>query len=200
MQFKNQVKERLIREKAIELLVREGFDGFSMHKLGREAGISSATIYLYFQNKEDLLNNLYWGIERAINRLALSGFEAEVMSLEEGLWNQWMCRYHYIQKYPLHFRFAEQFRNAAQFRSYPPDRSVTGCAFRRAMRTFIHQAMLRGELAKLPADTFWALAYGPFYILVKFHLDKSIKAGKPFFIDQSHLHRTFKRALKSLKP
>lgn len=200
MRFKDPQKEHLIREKAIELFVQEGFDGFSMQKLGIEAGISPSTIYLYFRNKEDLINNLYRYIERAINRSARSHLDPDLMSLEQGLWSQWLCRYYYVEQHPLHFRFAEQFRNAVQFRWYPPDRSVTGGAFRRAMQIFIRQTTLRGELARLPTDTFWALAYGPLYILLKFHLDKSLNSREPFFIKHTHLREAFDRALRSLKP
>ncbi|MBN8856321.1 MAG: helix-turn-helix transcriptional regulator [Sphingobacteriales bacterium] len=33
------------------MVVREGFDGFSMQKLARAAGVSPTTIYIYFKDK-----------------------------------------------------------------------------------------------------------------------------------------------------
>jgi TetR/AcrR family transcriptional repressor of multidrug resistance operon len=48
-------KEALIREKAIEMIVNHGFDGLSMHKLAKSAGVSVATIYIYFKDREDLI-------------------------------------------------------------------------------------------------------------------------------------------------
>ncbi|TDX01740.1 TetR/AcrR family transcriptional regulator [Dinghuibacter silviterrae] len=45
----------LLQNKAIEVLVREGFTGFSMQKLAREAGLSVGSIYTYYQDKDELL-------------------------------------------------------------------------------------------------------------------------------------------------
>jgi AcrR family transcriptional regulator len=61
MRLRDEQKELLVRTKALELLVEEGFNGFSMHKLAKAANVSPATLYIYFQNKEDLIVQL--GIE-----------------------------------------------------------------------------------------------------------------------------------------
>ncbi|MBA4056563.1 MAG: TetR/AcrR family transcriptional regulator, partial [Marivirga sp.] len=63
MRTRDELKEQKIREKAIEMIVNEGFDGLSMQKLAKAANVSPATIYLYFKNREDLLNQLYISIE-----------------------------------------------------------------------------------------------------------------------------------------
>jgi AcrR family transcriptional regulator len=197
MRAKDEKKEDMIREKAIQLLVEEGLHGFSMQKLGLAAGLSPSTIYIYYRSKEDLFAALYRYITRALNRSVLAYFEPG-MSLEQGLWHQWLSRYYYIKKHPLHFRFTEQLGNTPQTGYYSRDGSATGGALRRAMVAFIRQATQRGELARMKTDTFWALAYGPFYILIKFHLDKSVNAGTPFSINEAHLRDTFERALRSL--
>ena len=54
MRLRDEQKELLVRTKALELLVAEGFNGFSMHKLAKAANVSPATLYIYFQNKEDV--------------------------------------------------------------------------------------------------------------------------------------------------
>ncbi|MGZ4091209.1 MAG: TetR/AcrR family transcriptional regulator, partial [Bacteroidia bacterium] len=59
MRIRDEKKEEAIREKALELIVHEGFDGLSMHKLAKAAGVSPATIYIYYKNREHLLNMLY---------------------------------------------------------------------------------------------------------------------------------------------
>src|SRR5690349_21742930 len=55
MRTKDTNKELAIRQKTMELVVKEGLEGFSMHKLADSAGISVNTIYLNFKNKEDLV-------------------------------------------------------------------------------------------------------------------------------------------------
>lgn len=62
------IKEQIL-EKALELMNRHGFDGFSMRKLGTRLGVSAKTIYNYYQNKDELyLVILTRGFEQLYNR------------------------------------------------------------------------------------------------------------------------------------
>ena len=60
MRLRDEAKEQSIREKALEMIVKEGFDGLSMQKLAKAAGVSPATIYIYFKDREDLILQLYY--------------------------------------------------------------------------------------------------------------------------------------------
>ena len=48
------VKRRQIIEGARQVFLRDGFDGASMNDVARVAGVSKGTLYVYFDNKEDL--------------------------------------------------------------------------------------------------------------------------------------------------
>ena len=61
MRTRDTDKEKLVIEKAIELIVSDGFEGFSMNKLARLCKISVATLYIYYQHKDDLIKKI--GIE-----------------------------------------------------------------------------------------------------------------------------------------
>src|SRR6185436_977006 len=111
MRIRDENKEAAIREKAIEMIVEEGFDGFSMQKLAKAANVSPATIYIYYKNREDMLNCLYNTVNQRFADIALTGFKPDA-SLEEGLWIQWKNRMKFILEYPAYFRFFEQFRNS----------------------------------------------------------------------------------------
>lgn len=50
--------EKAIREKVLAMIVKEGFDGLSMRKLANAAGVSPATIYVYFKDRDDLIMQL----------------------------------------------------------------------------------------------------------------------------------------------
>lgn len=52
------VKRRQILEGARRVFINMGFDAASMNDITREAGVSKGTIYVYFQNKEDLFEAL----------------------------------------------------------------------------------------------------------------------------------------------
>ena len=54
----NQLRENRILKAANELFVQYGFDKTTVSEIAKEAGISKGAIYLHFQSKEDLLENL----------------------------------------------------------------------------------------------------------------------------------------------
>ncbi|MDR1409712.1 MAG: TetR/AcrR family transcriptional regulator [Oscillospiraceae bacterium] len=53
MRVKDFSKKDAIFEATINLLNEIGFANISMSKIGKAAGVSSSTIYVYFENKED---------------------------------------------------------------------------------------------------------------------------------------------------
>lgn len=52
-------KRTRILTSTLEVLARQGFHGFSMKQLADEAGVATGTIYLYFQDKEALIESLH---------------------------------------------------------------------------------------------------------------------------------------------
>ena len=176
------------------MIVEYGFDGLSMQKLAKAAKISPSTIYVYFKNREDLLNQLYSEVEQSFEEKALKGFDP-AMRFEDGLWIQWINRYKHIQQNPMEFYFSEQFRNSPLIK-----RNISGqTTFREAMNQFVANAIKNHEITALPTEIFWAIAYGAFYILVKFHLDHSTMSGATFNLNESKLRQTFEAVIKSLK-
>ena len=51
MRTRDEKKEHAIRRRALEIIVERGFDGFSMQKLAKAAGVSPATLYIYFKDR-----------------------------------------------------------------------------------------------------------------------------------------------------
>jgi TetR/AcrR family transcriptional repressor of multidrug resistance operon len=196
MRVRDENKAIAIREKAIEMIVHEGFDGLSMHKLAKAANISVSTIYIYFKNREDLVNQLYIVASDIFIQEALKGFDPE-MDFEAGLWLQWKNRCRYIMKYPLHHHFSEQFRNSPLIKNQQDRQDMK---FRSVMQQFVKNAVAKKQIADLPAEVFWAIAYGAFYTLIKFHLDNATMSGEPFALNEQKMQQTFQLVIKSLKP
>lgn len=195
MRAKDENKALAIREKAVEMIVLEGFDGLSMHKLAKAANISVSTIYIYFKNREDLLNQLYAATVEMFMEETLKGFDPD-MDFEAGLWRQWHNRYQFILRHPLHYRFAEQFRNSPLIEKQEYSHEDV---FRTAMQRFFANAVAKKQSVDLPQEIFWAVAYGSFYTLVKFHLDNATMSGLPFSLSDDKLKQVFQLVMKSLK-
>jgi TetR/AcrR family transcriptional repressor of multidrug resistance operon len=194
MRTKDESKEQAIREKAIEMIVNKGFDGLSMQKLAKAAKVSPATIYLYFKNREDLLNQLYIDIDKLFAEATLKNFDPN-MSFEQGLWLQWKNRFAHNIRYPHHIFFMEQFRNSPLINH----RDIKENNFKEAMGLFFKNAIRRNELIELPVEIFWAIAYGPLYTLIKFHFAKKSLMGNKFILTEQKMKQAFNTVIKALR-
>jgi TetR/AcrR family transcriptional repressor of multidrug resistance operon len=188
-------KEALIREKAIEMIVNHGFDGLSMHKLAKSAGVSVATIYIYFKDREDLIQSLYTEESQKMASATLHNFDPE-SHFDEGLKVQWLNRMNYCFENPYSMTFMEQVKHSPLV-----DRSTIDRRFLDAMSRFVHKAIERKEIIPLPVEIYWSIAFAPLYQLVKFHISKTSMPGRPPFIfDEEKINLTLGLVLKALKP
>ena len=194
MRVKDENKRKLICGKAIEMIVAKGFDGLSMHKLAKAVNISASTIYIYFPGREDLLNQVFNEVQAKFEEDALAGFDP-LMDFEQGLWLQWKNRYRNIVDNPNAFRFFEQFRNSPLIKHS----DIKSNRFRSQLTHFVQKAMDEHKIVTVPIESFWAIAYGPFYALIKFHLDQANMASDRFLLSEKQLRETFKLVIKALK-
>ncbi len=80
------VKREQIIDGAKAVFMKLGFDAASMNDITREAGVSKGTIYVYFQNKEDLFQAIV-GRERERITLRMRDILAGSEEVEDGLYS-----------------------------------------------------------------------------------------------------------------
>ena len=177
------------------MVVDHGFDGLSMHKLAKEAGVSVATIYIYFKDREDLLQQLYAEETKKMTEATLHEFDPD-SHFDEGLKVQWINRINYCLENPYSMTFMEQVKHSPLI-----DRSVMDRRFLDSMSKFVHNAIERNEVVSLPVEIYWSIAFAPLYQLVKFHISKvSLPGRPPFDLDEEKIDLAVKLVLKALKP
>ena len=196
MRVKDENKEISIRKKALKMIVKLGFDGFSMQKLAKEANISPATIYIYFKDREDLILQLFLEETKKMSAATLVGFEPN-LPFSEGLKIQWMNRARYCMKHPLEVEFLEKMRHSPL---YQKSLTLMGDEFRNIMKEFVHNAIERKELVKVPLEVYWSVAFAPLYNLVKFHMLGTSVGGHKFSLNNEIMEDTLGLVLKALKP
>src|SRR5438045_3532431 len=106
MRTRDEHKEQLIRQKAIEMIVKNGLDGFSMNKVAKAAGVSPATLYIYFEDKEDFITRLSLETAQIMITYSLKNFDAG-MPFKTGLQIQWQNRLAYLAQNTLEMEFLE---------------------------------------------------------------------------------------------
>lgn len=115
MRRKDDEKQKNIKDAVIKLILKEGFHGASMSKIAKEAGVSPATVYIYYENKEVMLQDIY--VEYAeelflhiMNKLPETGIETELQAdpgevLEDIIYSY----FNYIIENQEIFYFVDQF-------------------------------------------------------------------------------------------
>ena len=61
----------------MSLVNKGGIQGASMAKVAKMAKVSSGTIYLYFNNKQDLVNRLYLDLRESFAKHAFNGYDVD---------------------------------------------------------------------------------------------------------------------------
>jgi len=196
MRIRDTNKERVVKEKAAEMLVKDGFEGFSMNRLAKACDISVATLYIYYRDKEDLIKKLGVEIGEQFFTETLKGFSAD-MSFKEGLKKQWENRARFALKYPREVAAYEIIRHSTHG-DYILTESMKG--FKEAMASFFSGAVKRRELLPVSTELFWAVAYGPLYTLLRFHSEGKSIGGKPFKLSKRMLNDALELAVKALTP
>jgi len=178
------------------MIVKHGFDGLSMQKLAKAAKVSPATIYIYFKDREDLIQQVaVQEVDKMISATFV-GFKPD-MSFPKGLKIQWENRMKYWTNHPLEAQFMEQIRHSPLgmevFKKVKREFSII-------MGEFVHNAIKNKEVVKVPIEVYWAIAFSPLYQLIKYHNDGRGVHLNHFTLDDKTLQQTLKLVLKALKP
>lgn len=76
-------KRNALIKATIELVNNNGFHATPMSKIAKMADVSPATIYLYFENKQDLVNQTYIDIKAEFTKFAFATYNSNT-TVEEG--------------------------------------------------------------------------------------------------------------------
>lgn len=188
-------KQLLVKQKAIELMVREGFEGFSMNKLAKVCGISVGTLYIYYKDKDDLIIQIAEEEAKRMSSMMLDDFDPEA-GFAEGLKQQWKNRSIHMIENQQTTLFFEQLRSSTYqsviYESYFDE-------FKVKMSRFMKNAIDRGEINPMPMEVYWSVAFAPLYNLVRFHNEGRSIGGRSFVLTNDMIWQTFELVLKALK-
>jgi AcrR family transcriptional regulator len=172
----------------------DGLENFGINRLAKAAGVSPATIYIYYKDKEDLLTSI--SIEEGVKmtRATLKGFDPEML-FKEGLWVQWQNRAAFSLDNHKSAEFFEQLRNSTY-----KDKMLEAIndEFRKNMGNFVENAIERGEINRMPLEVYWSVAFAPLYSLIKFHNEGKSLGGRKFKFSEKIMKETFDCVIKGL--
>ena len=111
MRKKDDNKKEAIFEATISLLNEIGFYQISMSKIAKRAGVSVATIYVYFDDKDDMIRKLYLDVKNRVVSFAVKDFDTK-KSIRENIEYSTRKLLDFIIEHKEYFLFVEQFLNS----------------------------------------------------------------------------------------
>ena len=162
-------KRTLILECTLNLISEQGFHGTPISMIAQRAGIGAGTIYRYFANKEDLINELFKDIKRDIIKAMLNNYREEG-SYEERFMHLWKNMVYYFMEHPKEFQFIEQHRYAPYVSNLTREESFMILS---PIMMFFIESKRAKAMKDLPLYTIIALLYGPIVSLLKQHIDNN---------------------------
>jgi TetR/AcrR family transcriptional repressor of multidrug resistance operon len=170
MRHKDDKKNQAICDAAIELITIHGFAETSMSKIAKAAKVSPATIYVYFENKETLLNKTYLFVKQEMGGELLKGVHQN-LSVKQAFELIWQNYYQYAMTNPVRFAFTEQFANSPMV-----DRlcKEEGLSYFQPLLDLFDRGKKEKVFKDISLEVFTAFTFAPLTGLIKGHLSGEI--------------------------
>jgi AcrR family transcriptional regulator len=171
MRPKNLEKEEAIRSIALKMISEDGLENLTMQKLAKAANISPRTIYIKYENKEDLLIKLY--IDEVLHeyeKAVLKGFSPD-MGFAEGVKKLWLNAFHYLKANKHSFALMQYGKSSPLLNKAFQERNIKQGDHFSPILQFHQKQIAVGIIKDLPFDVHRALLFSPLIDLMKEYFD-----------------------------
>ncbi|WNW02376.1 TetR/AcrR family transcriptional regulator [Tenacibaculum sp. HL-MS23] len=182
-------KRNALVKATIELVNNNGFHATPMSKIAKMAKVSPATIYLYFQNKQDLVNQTYIEVKAKYTDYAFETYD-ENTSVELGFEVIWKRIADFKLKDPENSMFLAQCDNTPMIDE--PSRQE-GIKHLQPLLDLWNRGKSEGIIKPMSDYILYAYAINPLSFLVI-----SQKRGV-FTLDKTHIEEAYQSAWNSIK-
>lgn len=163
-------KKEAILKSVLRLVNREGFYHLSMKKIAQEAQIAAGTIYIYFEGKEHLINDLYRMCVASFNETVLSVYREDA-PIDENFRILLTAAIDFYIQHPDYFSFVEQYTYAPfLFKENQEENFVLLLPIFKMLQKGKEAGILKDALEQI----LLANVHGPLNTMIKLHLAKKI--------------------------
>lgn len=171
MRPKSLEKEEAIRTIALQMIAEEGLENLSMQKLAKAANISPRTIYIKYENKEDLLVKLF--IEEvlgAYEKAILENFSPD-MTFEEGVRKLWLNGFNYLTNNKHSFSLIQHGKSSPLLNKAFQQKNIKEGDYFAPVHQFLSLQVKAGIIRDFPNEVHRALLFSPILDLVTEYFD-----------------------------
>lgn len=163
MRIKDDEKIERIYRAAIHVVNSDGLQGTSMSKIAKEADVSAATIYLYFENKDDMIQKLFLNLKNKMGHSYFSGIN-ELQPSKGTFRMLWLNYYQYITEQSDEYQFLQNFSNCPLILTVKKEDTADYCP---AFEKLFNDSKQAGLLTELNNDMLYSLLFAPLNHLIK---------------------------------
>lgn len=111
MRTQDEEKKAALFEATVKSVNEIGFASSSVAKIAKIAGISPSTVYVYYENKQDLLVSTYVELKLRLAKAVLEDFD-DSLPLRDIMKRLWVNMFNYISNNLEYNSYIEQFANS----------------------------------------------------------------------------------------
>lgn len=111
MRTKDDQKRQSLLKATIKLVNEVGFAASSVSKIAKQANVSPSTLYVFFDNKEDLLVSTYLEIKYDLAKVLLNDFD-DTLPIRDVIKKGWLGVFKWVSRNPQEYGYIEQFSNS----------------------------------------------------------------------------------------
>lgn len=186
---KDDSKIEAIYDATLKLVLETGFNGLKMADVAKEAKLATGTLYIYFKNKEVLINELYYHLKKSKTLKVLEVFDSKddyEVSFKK-LWTNYLT---ISLAEPERMKFIEQFTHTSFLTKKTKQQ---GDELIKPLEDFLKQGISKGLIKKLPVELLLSQLMGPIIESVKLHYENTLR------ITNSLKEEMFQMAWNSIK-
>ena len=167
MRTRDQKKYDAVVKSSIELTNKLGFSGISISKIAKRANVSPATIYIYFENKEDLLTAIYCDIRKKAGESVLTNVDKS-MSIKDQFYAIWMNSFSFYMKHPEYTQYREQFEQTKMMKEV----NAGDFELNKYTIELLSKGIRDGLIQDRPIPILISFAFIPIITLLRFHFNE----------------------------
>ena len=164
-------KIEVIYEATLKLVLETGFNGLKMADVARAAKLATGTLYIYFKNKEVLINELYFHLKKNKTLKMLEVFDATdpFLIVFKKLWMNYL---NISLAEPERMKFIEQYTHT----SYLTKKTIQQSdQLLKPLEDFLSSGITLGLIKKLPVQLLLSQLMGPINESVELHYNQTLK-------------------------
>jgi len=189
MRIKDCKKEKAVIESTIKLVNENGLNNTSISKIAKEAGVSQATLYIYYENKDDLVISIFYDVKSRLASYYHQNLD-ETDSVEENLRTLWYNNITARQHLPELVSYDLQFTNS-------PFNDLVDSTKMQELSQPLARLLVRGikekVITEMSLDIFIAFFLSPASFL------SSKRMSARFSVTQQSIEETFQLAFKTIR-